>query len=381
MKILFVQKEGGIFGAENYHLDLIPGLLKQGFRIEFLRLYSNKQGGIDGEFVSRLSGFEVNVHQVNFELRNIPFAMLKVRKIVKIGEYDVIHTHLIHADFCLALIKVIYGFKAKLVSTKHGYDNDFLSRHGFNAGKKEKSLFYLISKWSEKRSDGSFAVSFGLRNFLVDIGIGDKNKMEVIHIGLNLPDNYKSKDNSSYRLANKQIIVVGRLVAFKGHELLLKALVPLKNRLNGGFKLVVLGTGPLEFSLKSLVNELGLIEYVEFLGYSDKAPEFMANSDVVVVPSISEAFGLIFLEAFSAKTPVVSWDVPSGNELLKNQITGYLVEPYNTLRMAECLEAILKGELSTTEVIENAFSMLHRYYVVDRMVNETISFYNKILFK
>ena len=65
MKILFVQKEGGIFGAENYQLKVIPGLIDKGVQIEFLRLYTTHQGGRGGAFIDRLNEMGVATHEIN----------------------------------------------------------------------------------------------------------------------------------------------------------------------------------------------------------------------------------------------------------------------------------------------------------------------------
>ena len=159
MKILFVQKEGGIFGAENYQLKVIPGLLAQGVEIEFLRLYTNYQGGKGGDFIDRLHEIGLKTYQVNIgKFPNIKI-LRSIKRIAQGGKYDLVHTHLIHADFHLALIKTFMRLKPVLVSTKHGYDNAFTSRFGFNASKQTETPYFLISRWAEKRMKASFTIS------------------------------------------------------------------------------------------------------------------------------------------------------------------------------------------------------------------------------
>lgn len=379
MKILFVQKEGGIFGAENYQLKVIPGLLAKGIEIEFLRLYTNYQGGQGGEFIDRLRQMGVKTYEVNIGKYPSPRVLNQIKRTANHGGYDIVHTHLIHADFHLALIKEFFGLKPVLVSTKHGYDNAFTSKFGFDASKQKNSSYFLISKWSEKRMDASFTISNGLRDFFIKTGLAQASKMKLIHYGFDLRENYLLKNNPEFKEAPRQILIAGRLIPFKGHRFLIHAMVKIKQRFGKDARLLIAGSGDLEHDLKKLVNDHGLNECVQFLGYSKQVGTYMANSDVVVVPSISEGFGVVFLEAFSAKTPVVAWNVPAGNELMDHKKTGYLVEPYNIEMLSDQLIKILETPEEQRKIVANAYLKLKEYFNLDRMVSETLDFYNSVL--
>ncbi|NVJ47470.1 MAG: glycosyltransferase family 4 protein [Cytophagia bacterium] len=380
MKILFVQKEGGIFGAENYQLKVIPGLMASGLEVDFLRLYTNYQGGKGGEFIKRLNDQGVKTYEVNIGKYPKPKVLKEIKNIAD-GGYDLIHTHLIHADFYLALIKTFLGLKPVLVSTKHGYDNAFTSKFGFDASKQTNTPYFLLSKWAEKRMKASFTISQGLRNFFIQTGLSKPERMRIIHYGFDMPENYLSKGKEGYRQAPKQIIIAGRLIAFKGHKFLIQAMPKLVETFGFDVKLLIAGTGDLELKLKEQVSKLGLSESIKFLGYSKEVGCLMANSDVVVVPSISEGFGVVFLEAFSAKTPVVSWNVPAGNELIQHGRTGYLVKPYDVSLLAEQLIDILDNPEDQGDIVEGAYDKLKSYFNLERMVEETIAFYRDALIK
>ncbi len=377
MRILFVQKEGGIFGAENYQLKVIPGLLAKGIEIEFLRLYTKYQGGKGGEFIDRLQQIGVKTHEVNIGKYPTPRVFNKIKQIANNGEFDLIHTHLIHADFHLAFIKTFMSLKPVLVSSKHGYDNTFTSKFGFDASKQTNTPYFLLSRWAEKRMKASFTISHGLRNFFIATGLAQADKMKLIHYGFDMPENHLSKGNSDYRKVPKQILIVGRLIAFKGHRFLIEAMSKLRTKYGSDVKLLIAGTGDLENSLRSQVKDLKLEECVEFLGYSKKIGHYMANSDVIVVPSISEGFGVVFLEAFSAKTPVVAWDVPSGNEIIEDGRTGYLIEPYQVEKLSNRLIEILGHPEKQSDIVEEAYVKLKNYFNNDRMIEETIQFYKE----
>jgi len=379
LKILFVQKEGGIFGAENYQLKVIPGLLAQGIDLEFLRLYTDYQGGAGGDFVDLLTRMGVKVHEVNIGKYPLPGVLRRIHKLAKSGNYDLVHTHLIHADFHLVLAKMLFRGKYKLVSTKHGYDNNFTSRFGFDASKQTKTPYFLISRFAERRMIASYTISHGLRNFFIKTGLTSKDRMSLIHYGFDMPENHEFKNQEQHRFASKQIFIAGRLVAFKGHKYLLDAMPRIVEALGDEVKLVIAGTGDEEETLKQQVSDLGIEKYVIFLGYSKEVGPLMANSDVVTIPSISEGFGVVFLEAFSAKTPVVSWDVPAGNELMKNKKDGYLVQPYNTAELSDCLISVLQNPANQKPVVEAAYEKLKSYFRLNRMVDQTIQFYHNSL--
>lgn len=379
MKVLFVQKEGGIFGAENYQLKVIPGLMAKGVQIEFLRFYTDYQGGKGGEFIKRLNDLGVKTYEVNIGKYPSPKVLRQIKTIANGGNYDLVHTHLIHADFHLALIKTFMKLKPTLVSTKHGYDNAFTSKFGFDASKQTNTPYFLISKWAEKRVKASFTISHGLRNFFIETGLTKPEKMRLIHYGFDMPENHLSKGKSGHRKAPKQIMIAGRLIAFKGHKFLIEAMTHVVKEFGKDVELLIAGTGNLEFELQDQTKSMGLEDNIEFLGYSKEVGALMANSDVVVVPSISEGFGVVFLEAFSAKTPVVSWDVPAGNELMQHGKTGYLVEPYKTEKLANQLIDVLNKPEEQDVVVDAAYQRLKSYFNLERMVNETIIFYEDAL--
>lgn len=380
MRVLFVQKEGGIFGAENYQLKVVPGLLAEGVQIEFLRLYTNYQGGEGGDFIDRLEVLGLKTYQVNIGKIPTLRVLNKIKNIANNGDFDIIHTHLIHADFHLALIKTFMKLQPILVSTKHGYDNNFTSKFGFDVSKQTRTPYYLISRWAEKRMKASFTISKGLLDFFIGIGLTSPQKMRLIHYGFDMPENHEVENDSSLRLAPRQITIAGRLIPFKGHKFIIEAMTQLKLKYGSKVKLVIAGSGKLDIQLRQMVSELMLTEQVEFLGYSSNVGEYMANSDVVVVPSISEGFGVVFLEAFNAKTPVVSWDVPSGNELMVHGKTGYLVPPYNVDALASQLISILESdEVSKKRVVDAAYHRLKTYFNLNRMVRETIEFYQNAI--
>ena len=106
------------------------------------------------------------------------------------------------------------------------------------------------------------------------------------------------------------VLCVGRLVSYKGVEFLIRALESIKARL------WIIGSGPLEASLKNLAREKGLADRIEFLGQlsDEEVVRYYHACDVFVLPSITNAemFGVVQLEAMACRKPVISTNLPTG---------------------------------------------------------------------
>ena len=209
----------------------------------------------------------------------------KLKKLQKVQNFDIIHSHLIHADFLMAMFKKFVKEDFKLVSTKHGFQEWYNNKYGFDAGVKKNNFYLRVAKFAEKQMDASIAISKGLRDLYVGLKISKQKRIHLIHYGLDFPE--KIELDASKRFWKNQLVLVGRLTAFKGHRYALEALKLVSEKLDD-VGLVIVGSGQLEDELKNYTEELGLKNHVNFIGYSPDARSFMFNSDVVLVPSVSE---------------------------------------------------------------------------------------------
>ena len=136
------------------------------------------------------------------------------------------------------------------------------------------------------------------------------------------------------------MLAVGRLVYYKGFDVLVRAM-----RLVDG-RLVIVGEGPLEATLRAQAAAEGVSDKVTLLGEvqnADVAP-FFAAADVFVLPSIarSEAFGIVQLEAMASGTPVVNTSLDSGVPWVSpHEVTGLTVPPNDPHALGVALERLL----------------------------------------
>jgi glycosyltransferase involved in cell wall biosynthesis len=107
--------------------------------------------------------------------------------------------------------------------------------------------------------------------------------------------------------------VLGRLSAEKNHAFLLKVLAEI---VDAPFTLNIVGTGPEERPLKALSDHLNLRDKVIFMGYRSDIPLILSKTDIHVMPTLSEGFGLVAVEAMAAGVPSVVSDLPVLHSIL-----------------------------------------------------------------
>ena len=380
MKVLFVQKVKALVGSEKYFLELIPELEKRRIKTTFICIYSKADIDQTSLFIEAFAklGTELHTCEIPSEkaiLKSVRF----IRKIEKEGNFDLIHSHLIHADFWCALLKKVYRVKTPLVSTKHGYDEAYIAQHGFNANHLIKNRYFRLCKYSEKYISKSFAVSEGLKQFFIAAGISDENKISTIHHGFDLPELNENK-RAVLRKSPHQLLILGRIIPFKGHRYLLESLVAIKKEIpDVHLNIVGHGDEDLITELKKFTAREDLEDNISFEGYQTGIYSYLQNTDLMVVPSISEGFGLIFLEAMNANVPIVGFDVPATNEIIINQKTGVLVELRDTDALAAEIIALMQDSVKRQKYATAAHDRLKDYFSLDRMVSQTIQFYQSAL--
>lgn len=200
----------------------------------------------------------------------------------------------------------------------------------------------LMTKFASFFCSGIVAVSYDLKNYLVDeVGINEK-KIRVIHNGIDLNkfDPQKRAGDLqvlSHKNSNSRYVgVVGRLTEAKDHENLFKAWSKIDFK---GIKaqLVIVGDGEKRDELKNLVNTLGIQKDVVFLGQREEIREIIANMDLMILPSKREGFPLSVLEYMAMGKSVIATKVGGVTEIIEHGVNGYLVPAENSEELANAI--------------------------------------------
>ena len=96
-----------------------------------------------------------------------------------------------------------------------------------------------------------------------------------------------------------------------------------------------------------------------------------------MVPSISEGFGLVILEAFNEDVPVVAFDVPACNEIIDNNVSGVLVSPFDVRELADEAIRILEDQSFRSQIAYNAKKTITSRFSLSQMTEKIIDVYKK----
>jgi L-malate glycosyltransferase len=162
---------------------------------------------------------------------------------------------------------------------------------------------------------------------------------------------------------NRVVVSVGRFVAYKGYEDLLRA-AAIVHRQDPAVHWVLVGDGELRSDLGRQAEELDIHQVVHFTGWLDDVRDMLALADVFVLPSHGEHFGRVLIEAMAMGRAVVATDAGGVPEIVRHGVTGCLVAPGRPDRLAESVQEILAHSdrsrqfgLAGRRVVEDRFSL------------------------
>jgi len=184
---------------------------------------------------------------------------------------------------------------------------------------------------------------------------------------------------------SKKLLFVGRLVYYKGVDVLIRAMKDAAAH-TPGCELFIVGDGPLESSLKEFAAQSGLSDCVHFLGTlpRDKLLAAFAGCDIFVLPSVakSEAFGIVQLEAMYYGKPVINTDLPTGVPCVSvDGETGLTVKAGDADELAGAIGRLVKdGELRRVYG-ENAARRVRERFSIDDMLDAVYELYQEVMVK
>ena len=183
-----------------------------------------------------------------------------------------------------------------------------------------------------------FVLSDYMKQNMLSNGFGS-DKIEKIYPVIKIPTNTK-KENLNSDNSQIKLLFAGQIIRGKGLDILLHALTEVKS----DYILRIVGRGNDTEFIKELICELRIDDKVDFKGFSEDMDVDYSWADVVVVPSRwQEPFGLVGVEAFARKLPVIGFDVGGISEWLKNGVNGVLVEAGNYKKMAEAIDELAEN--------------------------------------
>lgn len=332
----------------------------------------------------RLTNFVENIYFHEVELSNYPlfefqlYTLALTSKMVEVIRYeklDLVHVH-------YAIPHAISGFLAReiikksngnlrIITTLHGTDITLVGL--------EPSFLPLV-KFSIEESCGVTAVS----RFLKEKTITNYNIEKEIVVINNFIDSelYKPREDDNFReriAPNREKILIhtSNFRQVKRVPDVIKVFEKVRKEIP--VKLILIGDGPDRSECESLTRELNLQKDVHFLGKQDGLAEILGASDLFLMPSQSESFGLAALEAMSCGLPVISSSVGGLPELNIHSETGYIAEIGDIDRMAKYALDLLNNERKYKEFSKNARNRAVNTFDKKIIVPQYEEYYKKIL--
>lgn len=312
-----------------------------------------------------------------FAIRKYVILLLKVIQSVIFTDFDVIHTHYVFPSAFFGLLPKFLRGKP-LVITAHGGDiTDMPSRH---------PILWHLSRFSLHQADAIIAVSEYLKREIVTRFDVPSKLVHVANMGIDL-ELFKPMARSEAQLhlginldaRRKVILFVGRCEESKGGQYLIKAIPLLPDRWREMVDVWFVGDGKAVSSWKKLSASLGIANQIHFAGAypHTEIPRWFSSADIFVLPTLSESFGLVLLEAMACHIPVIASDVGGISELIKDQETGLLVEVRSESAIAEQLNRLLTDQALSEKLISNASQSVN-IHSVDAQARYVIDVYNAV---
>ena len=198
-------------------------------------------------------------------------------------------------------------------------------------------LLRPLSRTIWRNASAVIALSDSLRSLAHDVS--PRTDIGVIRNGIDTKTFPRRRDELA--ITPVRLICVCRLIRRKGLEFIVEAMRSLRN---DGMTLEIAGTGEREQEIVDLVSNYGLADCISLRGYVDRQDlyEYYHRADIFVLPSISESFGQVLLEAMSTGLPVVASRVGGVPETIEHGVSGLLVEPGSSADLSAAIRSLAK---------------------------------------
>lgn len=259
-------------------------------------------------------------------LRQGPQALRRLVRLFRAWRPHLVHTQVFGADVygrvaaALAAVPIV-------VSTVQTIPYDLALRHLYSTKRR------MADGWTARRlAHRLIAVSDAVREGLIRHFRMNPGRIAVIpngvdgsRFGPDPADRQRIRRELGLGPEEFIVLIVGRLIPEKRHELLLAALQPLAAHAPG-VRLVIAGDGPLRHALERAVQSLGLQRCVTFLGTRSDAERLYHGADAFALPSVREGSPAALVEAMASELPVLASAIPQHGAIIDEGLTGRLID-------------------------------------------------------
>lgn len=353
--------------------ELGKALANEGHQVHFIT-YSQP---------ARLDFFSANLFYHEVSVRDYPLfdyapyesaLASKLVDVVRFEQLDILHVHyaIPHASaaFMAKQILATYGINIPFVTTLHGTDITLVGKD---------ATYKPVVTFSINQSDGVTTVSEDLkedtyRHFEISKDIKViPNFIDFNRFSLQPKDHFKKAIAPN----NERILIhTSNFRKVKRTEDVIRMFQKVLEKIPA--KLLMVGDGPERTANEQLCRELDICDSVRFLGKQDAVEEILSVSDLFIIPSENESFGLAALEAMACKVPVISSNAGGLPELNIDDFCGYLCEVGDVEDMANKAVTILSNQKTLDYFKENALTRA-KDFDLKKILPQYVAFYEEVI--
>ncbi|MEO8649952.1 MAG: glycosyltransferase [Acidobacteriota bacterium] len=352
----------------NYLENLGKGLSRNGIHFSCATLFGSG---------AERPGWMVDLDNANYYCLNahsrraFPLAVLKLARILRRLKPDIVHTHLYEASL-IGLLAAKASQVPLTVMTRHHSDQAHM------AGNR---LAIAVDRFEARIAHQVIVPSFATQNFLIEKDKVEPTKVSVIHLGFDF-DKFSSSESDRLRvrkffsLSEKDFVIgnFGNFYPTKGHRFLISAAREILDHIPN-LKLLFVGDGGAITELKQQIKQFGLEKQVIFAGNRTDVPGCMNAVDVVVHPSLSEAFSQVIVEAMAVGTPLISTDVGGAREVISHGENAILIRPGNSGDIVRSVKRIYMNRSFASEIAAVGQQSVRERFTIDKMLRAHIRNY------
>lgn len=389
LKILFIITRLIQGGAQKMALSMAEQLSRKGHSVV---LACGPQAGVEGSLLPLARKMNIEVIVVNGLVREEHplkdfLAMASLYWLIDGRKFDVVHTHTSKAGIIGRIAARMAGVPV-IIHSSHGHVfSPGANIPGVSNRKLMTKVFWLAEKIVAGMCHRIVTLTEMEKQDWIKLGLAPASKIEVLYNAIPLeefdPDSVSAGEKTRFKSSlglepfHKIVTITGRLTSEKGHDYLLEAIKLVAGKIPD-VRLLIAGEGPERPDLEMLARKYGITQNVVFLGLRDDVKHILAISDLFVLASRYEGFGLVLLEAMAMRVPVIATGVGGVPEIIDDGVTGILARHGRPDEFAAGITELLQNSEKAGRIASAGRQIVTRDFSLAKMVDGFENLYLKL---
>lgn len=356
---------GELFGGVERHiLGMLVGLQQSGL-VPILLLFH------DRELAEQARTLGVNpIFLPSANSKSITAAR-QLADISRKRDVRIVHVHGYKATVISGIARLLQPFS--IVKTEHGLPEPMQGRplQAFR-----ENLYRGLDAWVVKRYVSTVCyVTNDLKSYYESMH--ENVKYAVIQNGIENYERAATCEPDDLSKEHFNLLLIGRIDTVKGHEYAIRALV--SGTVPHDVQLYVIGVGPQQSRLESLVTTLKLEHRVHFLGFRRNILDYIAHADALIMPSIHEGLPYTLIETMALGTPIIASKVGGLEETLDDMTTALLIPVGDATALAAAISRLYHDNELAAQISRNARELQRSSFSLSTMVARYKSVYEDVI--